>query len=188
MPTICYKHMKLFCVTLLFFSITAISIEPMNIYKLSDSENLEGWYILDDGVMGGKSQGLFSMDADGYGVFSGEVSLENNGGFSSVRYMTGKRKVDGYKECVFRVKGDGKKYQLRLKSHREEAFSYIQHFETSGEWQTITIDLASFYPTFRGRVLDMPNYPSEVLSELSFLISNKKAESFSLKLDWMELR
>jgi hypothetical protein len=31
--------------------------------------------------------------------------------------------------------------------------------------------------------LNMPNYPGEVLSEYSFLISNKKNERFTLEID-----
>ncbi len=179
------KH-SLFIVITLFIS--SIDHEPKRIFDLPDIRDLEDWYILDDGVMGGLSEGQFQLHDDGYGIFSGDVSLENNGGFSSVRYNMGKTKIMGYKTCVFRVKGDGKRYQLRMKSSTREAFSYVQHFETSGEWETITIDLDSLYPTFRGRQLDMPNYPAEILSEISFLISNKKAERFKLELDWMELR
>ncbi len=158
------------------------------LYNFSENVNLEDWYILDDVVMGGRSQGTFGLNQEGYGVFTGEVSLENYGGFSSVRFITGAKKIDEYEKVVFRLKGDKKGYQLRLKTQREDAHSYIQNFETNGEWQTISLDLASFYPTYRGRTLDMPNFPAELLSELSFLISNKKAENFSLELDWMELR
>ncbi len=42
------------------------------------------WYAVDDGVMGGVSQSGFRVDA-GAGCFGGEVSLENGGGFASVR-------------------------------------------------------------------------------------------------------
>lgn len=180
--------MKILFILLVVLPVIYSAQDPINIYKLSESDNLEDWYILDDGVMGGLSQGQFRLNEDLRGIFSGDVSLENNGGFSSVRYYTGKMDIEGYQKCVFRVKGDGKRYQLRMKSKTTEAFSYIQYFETSGEWETITIDLDSFYPTYRGRRLDMPNYPAEILSEISFLISNKKAESFKLELDWMELR
>ena len=37
--------------------------------------------------MGGRSNDKFKIDSDGNGLFSGDVSLENNGGFSSVHYQ-----------------------------------------------------------------------------------------------------
>jgi len=150
--------------------------------------DLQDWYIVDDVVMGGRSEGEFFVNKDSKGIFSGKVSLDNYGGFSSVRFYTGKTEVQGYKQCVFRIKGDAKRYQLRVKSHASQEFSYVQNFETSGEWETIAIDLETMYPTFRGRRLDLPNYPMEELGEISFLISNKKAEYFRLELDWMEFR
>jgi NADH dehydrogenase [ubiquinone] 1 alpha subcomplex assembly factor 1 len=42
-------------------------------------------------------------------------------------------------------------------------------------------------PSFRGRKLDMPNYPAKVLEEVVILISNKKAERFSLEIDKITL-
>jgi hypothetical protein len=43
----------------------------------------EGWRITNDSVMGGKSAGHFILQQN-YALFSGNISLENNGGFSSV--------------------------------------------------------------------------------------------------------
>jgi hypothetical protein len=37
--------------------------------------------------MGGKSSSNISLNKDGFGVFNGTISLENNGGFSSVRHV-----------------------------------------------------------------------------------------------------
>jgi hypothetical protein len=66
-------------------------------------------------------------------------------------------------------------------------YIYIYNFKTSGNWQTITIPLSEMVPSFRGRKLDMPNYPAKVLEEVVILISNKKAERFSLEIDKITL-
>mgnify|MGYP001300270260 CR=1 FL=1 len=58
----------------------------MKFLNFTNSSDVSGWMVVDDIVMGGRSSGLFRLDKDGHGVFTGEVSLENNGGFSSVRY------------------------------------------------------------------------------------------------------
>ena len=59
---------------------------------------------------------------------------------------------------------------------------------TTGEWEEVTVPFNKMIPTFRGRRLNLPNYPGEVLRECAFLISNNKNESFRLEIDriWME--
>ena len=112
------------------------SLKPNFLYDFtSDSKN--DWQIVDDRVMGGVSQGGFNISEEGHGIFSGHVSLDNNGGFSSLMHPTKSTNVEEYKKVILRVKGDKKKYQFRLKANRSDYYSYIQTFETSGVWQEI---------------------------------------------------
>ncbi|WP_299443118.1 CIA30 family protein [uncultured Aquimarina sp.] len=158
------------------------------IFDFERNSNLSNWNIVNDGVMGGLSQGKFKINTDGNALFSGTISLENNGGFSSVRYRFTTKEVKGYTKVLIRLKGDGKKYQFRIKSDAYDRYSYIAHFKTTGDWQTIEISLSEMYPAFRGRKLDIPNYPSEIMQEIAFLIGNKKSESFKLEIDKIELK
>ena len=175
--------MKLFiCLTLLLI------MNPILIYNFSAKSNPKDWRIIDDGVMGGASQGNFSIDKNGYGIFEGTVSLENNGGFSSVRYQFDKLQVTATtKICLF-IKGDKKEYQFRIKDNNNSYYSYITTFKTSGEWQEIEIPLKELYPSFRGRKLDMPNFAGASFEEIVLLIGNKKNENFKLMLDKIELK
>jgi NADH dehydrogenase [ubiquinone] 1 alpha subcomplex assembly factor 1 len=157
------------------------------IYDFNKNSSPKDWRIIDDGVMGGLSQGKFSIDPDGNGVFAGTVSLENNGGFSSVRYQFDEIKVTKDSKVRIRLKGDGKEYQFRIKDKTSSYYSYITTFKTSGNWETITIQLSDLYPSFRGRTLDLPNFKSDSFEEIVFLIGNKKNESFQLLLDKIEL-
>lgn len=157
------------------------------LYDFDKNSSSKDWRIIDDVVMGGQSNGKFSIDADGNGVFQGTVSLENNGGFSSVRYQFDKLVTDKDSKVLIRLKGDGKEYQFRIKDKYNNYFSYITTFQTSGEWQTVEIKLADLYPSFRGRKLNLPNYEAESFEEIVFLIGNKKNESFKLLLDKIEL-
>ena len=136
--------------------------------------------MVDDVVMGGKSTGNFELNKDGHAVFYGYVSLENYGGFSSVRTRFKAKEIGNHTKVVIRLKGDGKDYQFRIKSSPRDYFSYIKPFETSGEWQEIEIPLASLYPSFRGRTLDLPNFDAKSFEEIAFLIANKKEEKFNL--------
>ena len=163
------------------------NFQTMLLFDFQPNSDLSNWYVVDDGVMGGRSQGGFRLDEDGHAVFSGKVSLENNGGFSSLRYSFREKEVSPYQKVVLRLKGDGKRYQFRVKSSRYDRASYIQYFTTNGEWQEIEVQLRDLYPSFRGRRLNRPNYPGEEMAEIAFLIGNKKAESFRLLIDKIEL-
>lgn len=158
------------------------------IYDFKKSDDLLNWEIINDGVMGGLSKGTVSVNEDGHGVFSGNISLENNGGFSMARYSFQSLETKEYNKVVIRLRGDGKRYQFRIKANRRDRHSYVQHFQTSGEWQQIEIGLNDMYPTFRGQLLNMPNYPKVSMDEIAFLIANKKAESFRLEIDYIKLR
>lgn len=137
--------------------------------------------------MGGKSSGSFRLSPDGFGLFEGQISLENNGGFSSVSYRFQKLKVHKNSSIIIKIKGDGKNYQLRVKDDSSNYYSYIIPFATSGEWQEIEIPLKDMYPSFRGRRLDLPNFSQDHIEELVFLIGNKKPEKFKLLIDTIAL-
>lgn len=161
--------------------------DSIRLFEFNKDADLSGWYVMDDVVMGGRSDGNLKINDAGNGLFHGDVSLENNGGFSSIQYRFDQKEINKYKTCKIRLKGDGKSYQFRTKSNSFDRHSYISHFETSGEWETIEIPMKEMYPSFRGRKLDMPNFPCEKLAQISFLISNKKAEAFELELEWIVL-
>jgi hypothetical protein len=86
-------------------------------------------------------------------------------------------------KIILFLKGDGKKYQCRVKARRGDYYAYVLYFETSGDWEQIEIPLAKMYPTFRGRQLDMPSFDQSQIEEIAFLIGNKIGEEFSLSLD-----
>lgn len=162
--------------------------ETITIFNFKQNSNLTNWRIVDDVVMGGKSEGNFQINKEGYGMFWGNVSLENNGGFSSVRYVFSKTNVEDYSRIVMRIKGDGKNYQFRIKGNSKDYYSYIMPFSTSGDWETIEIPLDDMYPSFRGRKLNMSNFSGNSIEELALLIANYKAEDFVLLIDKIELQ
>ncbi len=152
------------------------------LFDFSDPAAMKGWQIEDDGVMGGVSKGTFSRDPDGYAIFSGEVSLENDGGFSSVQCYFDPIDVSSYRTAVIRVKGDGKNYRFIVESEKDARHNYVAEFTTNAEWQEITIPLRKMYPVRRGDRLDLPDYPAETMAQVRLMIANGKAESFRLQI------
>lgn len=163
------------------------AMQQTEIFNFNADSNLNGWYIVDDSVMGGRSQGNFILNTDDHGEFKGFISLDNNGGFSSLRYRFKSMQINQYTKFVIKLKGDGKNYQFRVKSKENQRYSYITEFKTSEEWQTIEVEFSTMYPSFRGYKLNQPNYSGETVSEIAFLIGNKKKEAFKLEIDNIRL-
>lgn len=173
---------------ILISTLFALAMSSELIFDFDQHSNLRNWIIVDDVVMGGRSAGKFQLTKDGFGLFNGNVSLENNGGFSSVRYRFDSKNVNDKNILKIRLKGDGKRYQIRIKDFSSNYYSYISYVETNGEWQDVEVALNTMYPTFRGRRLNMPNFAQNQIEEIAILISNKKAEKFDLLLDYIEIK
>lgn len=174
-------------------TILFLLLMPLNssvaLFDFSSSSEINTWRVVDDVVMGGRSAGNFHLTEDGHAKFSGYVSLENNGGFSSVRHrFESQVDVRKFSKVKLKVKGDGKNYQFRIKAKARDYYSYITTFETTGEWQDIEINLKDLYPSFRGRRLDLPNFSADEMKEITFLIANYRAEEFELLIDKIELK
>ena len=155
------------------------------IYNFSTQESINEWRIVNDGVMGGVSKSSIALTTDGHGKFAGYVSLENNGGFASIQLSKKVALSKEQKFIVLRVKGDGKRYEFRLKGKAWQSESYVHQFVTSAEWENIKLPISDFYPQLRGRKLDIPNFGFENIEQMSFLIANKQEEYFELLIDWI---
>lgn len=152
------------------------------LFDFAQASSMRGWQVEDDGVMGGVSRGRFSRDAEGFAVFRGEVSLENNGGFSSVQNNFAPLDIAAYEHAIIRLKGDGKNYRFIVEATENARHYYMAGFSTSGDWQEIKIPLRTMHPVRRGDRLDLPDYPGKTLSQLRLMIANGRAESFRLEI------
>ncbi|MBJ7259923.1 MAG: CIA30 family protein [Chthoniobacterales bacterium] len=152
------------------------------LFNFTDPDAMSGWQVEDDVVMGGLSQGKLTRDPAGYLVFRGEVSLENNGGFSSVQNNFTPIDVSEYQHAVIRLKGDGKDYRFIVESDPNARHYYVAEFTTKGGWQEINISLRKMYPMRRGDRLDIPDYPGKSLAQVRFMIANGRAENFQLEI------
>jgi len=168
--------------------LTMIIMNSLLLFDFSSSSDWSVWKIENDVVMGGKSTSQLSRSSDGNAVFTGFVSLENNGGFASMQYHFDSKDISGYRKAIIRLKGDGKEYQFRIKANLHEKASYVYTFKTTGDWQTIEIPLEKMKPTFRGNKLNQPNFNANMIQEIRFMISNGIAEQFRLELDIIELQ
>jgi len=161
----------------------------MNTMRLFEFDSEEdAWPGVNDGVMGGVSSGRMRI-ADGIAVFEGTVSLENKGGFASVRSGPIGRDLSSCSGIQLRLRGDGKRYQFRIKTREDRtAPTYGLRFETlKDRWIEIELPFSEFTASFRGRKLpDDPPIEPEKIVTLGFLISEKQAGPFRLDIAWIK--
>jgi len=148
-----------------------------------------GWQVVDDGVMGGLSEGKLQISDDGILTFEGTLSLENNGGFSSLRTDSLKQDLNGAQGLVARVKGDGRTYQFRLGTDarfRGMEVSFMAEFATEKDsWIEVKVPFKNLKGSFRGMALKDEKFDPAKISRLGLLLGDKKAGSFKLKVDWI---
>lgn len=146
------------------------------------------WRSIDDVVMGGRSSSRMEV-AGGIAVFRGEVSLANNGGFASVRSAPKVHDLSGFDGLVLRVRGDGTRYQLRLRTTATvDGVSYQAPLDPpAGAWQELAIPFTAFEPVFRGRRLPdhPPLDPAEVKS-FGLMVAGGQAGPFRLEIEWIQ--
>ena len=153
----------------------------------ADTADLD-WYVQNDNVMGGRSKGGFNIEP-GMLIFAGSTNT-NGGGFSSIRTRPFKADLSSYKGMRLRVKGDGRRYTWQLQTnerYRRFRVSYWADFETTdGEWITVNIPFADFFPQVRGFKLPGPELDTTDIRELGLYIYDKKDGAFELRLDSIE--
>ena len=161
----------------------ASSAGNTTLYQFSRESGTAGWEIEDDLVMGGRSRGQLAVNEAGNAVFTGLISLDNNGGFSSIQCDLGPLDVSAYRTICLGLKGDGKPYQLRVDAAPHPPHSYAADFPTSGNWQVVEIPFSSLRAIHHGDLLDLPPFPGQTLARLQILFGRGTAESFQLEID-----
>ena len=170
-------------------SSSTIETDERMLIDFSNADENENWRIINDDVMGGISQSEIVFGESGTAIFQGKISLENNGGFASTRSKPRSFELDGYTGLVVRIQGDGKDYQLRIRTdNRFDGISYRYQFATQHEtWKTIRVPFSDFVPVFRGRVLsDVKPVSPEQIQQIGFLIADKQAGKFRIQIDWIK--
>lgn len=140
------------------------------------------WIIVNDDVMGGRSSAR--IEATDSGIrFTGDLSLENNGGFSSTRHLLAEPPT-GMDGVRVELKGDGRDYQLRLRQERRfDGVAWSAPFGTDGEWQTVEIPFSEFEPVFRGRSVPQAGpVDAAAVTQIGIMLADKQAGPFTLEI------
>ena len=162
---------------MLFWMIAMAAASPM----INDLD----WFVVNDTVMGGVSSS--TVEVEDTLVFTGELSLERNGGFTSVRSRPGELSLDGVRALRVTLRGDGRFYDLTLERSDVplRAGSYRVTVGTVDAVTVMEIPLADFRPTSFGRpVSGAPALDAapERIDSLGFLLGDKNPGPFELEV------
>ena len=150
----------------------------------TNSNTIRDCWIVNDGVMGGVSQSSLRQDVNGI-FFEGQVSLENNGGFASMRSSAKFPQETQLIELL--AKGDGKRYKLVLRTELASRVTYVADLIAEPTWKTYRFNLSQFKSTFRGRDINAPTLSFSDVIEFGILISNSQEGSFVIQLKRLSL-
>ena len=156
---------------------------PTTVVDLGDPAAVGTWTTVNDPVMGGRSTSTVTF-GDGGLVFSGDISLDNNGGFASTRGPIDPeigRRATGATSLQVRALGDGKTYVLKVETG--QPWSYIQRFSTeAGIRRPYDLPVAGFQSV--GRFLDpvagTPPLDPSTITRVSIYILDKQEGPFQL--------
>jgi hypothetical protein len=158
------------------------------LFDFSNQDHVSGWEPVNDVVMGGCSSSTFEATHAGTALFGGELSLDQGGGFASVRQKSANMGSIGSDSLVLRVRGDGRTYKLRLITENPaEGESYLAPFITqSGRWTEHEFSSRDFHASRRGRPdPSAPTLDFKHIKAFGLLLADQKAGSFELELAWM---
>jgi NADH dehydrogenase [ubiquinone] 1 alpha subcomplex assembly factor 1 len=160
--------------------------QPMKtLFEFTGKKTDVEWRPSNDGVMGGLSIGNADIIEGGM-LFNGDLSLKNNGGFSSI-YSRTNFDLSDFSGIRLKVLGDGRTYQLRLESdaifsqHRPVTFSH--EFKTTiDQWVEVFLPFSGLNQTWRGRQLSGYTFNPQDIRRIGVMLADKKPGEFSLKI------
>jgi len=163
---------------------------PTVLFDFTGAEPSKQWQNVNDNVMGGVSEGKFKITDSQTLEFYGKLSLENNGGFASVRTKAKKLGLRKGDTVVTRVRGDGREYQMNLYVPTIQiAYSYRSVFSTKkDEWIEIKLPLEKFEATSFGQIVkNAAQVDPPSVNGIGFLLNDKKAGPFKLEVEWIKV-
>ena len=178
------------CLALLMATMAMAEDTLIPLFDFTGGDAVKEWQAVNDGVMGGVSEGKFKVTDAKTMEFFGTLSLANNGGFASVRSKARKLELEKGDTLVAKLKGDGREYTLNLYPNRSRtAFAYRATVQTEkDEWIEIRVPLDEFEATSFGRVVrEAGAVKPEEITSVGLLLGDKKAGPFKMEVEWIKV-
>ncbi len=178
------KFLTVFCVVMLM----SVIMDDPYIVDFGKDGGGKNWQVIVDGVMGGLSTGKTQFK-DHSVVFSGEVSLANNGGFSAFRSAYGVFDFSAFDSVSIRYRAIGQTFAISME--KDERFympNYRFKLPTDGDkWKELSLPLSSFQEHRLGNPTGNPLDLSELnkFIRIGFITVEKSEGPFELEIDYL---
>jgi hypothetical protein len=148
------------------------------------------WLVISDNVMGGVSQSTIEYKENSL-LLSGDISLDNYGGFSSVKTRFQQFDLSAYAGVRIRCKSSNQKFAITLEDSRNWTQpNYKGDFFNTREdnWEVITL----YFKDFKAYQIGEPtggNLEQNTLKNIvriGIITTEKKEGPFSLEVDFIE--
>ena len=141
------------------------------------------WSIVNDGVMGGRSQG-YGRIAEGIMRFDGTL-VTRGGGFTSVRTVH-RADLSDFDGLEMRVRGNGRRFEVEINDGRRYRWRPVSRripFDTSGQWRTVRVSFSDLRSTVFGRSVSVPEIDLASIQQIGFYILDGIDGPFWLEVD-----
>ncbi len=142
------------------------------------------WNIVNDGVMGGLSKGYIDYN-DKSMIFEGNLSLENNGGFSWAKSPTAQMDLSDFNQIE--IKYRSKERSVDFTFETEGAYRVVYFKEelksTKNKWKTVTLDLDNFAQYYFGRFTGKMFKKRDDVLRMGLIMNDKKEGAFKIEVD-----
>jgi NADH dehydrogenase [ubiquinone] 1 alpha subcomplex assembly factor 1 len=161
--------------------------------RLTDFDDGQGWVVVNDGVMGGRSNGAIDF-TDSVMQFTGDV-VTAGGGFTSVRLQLADDELADSHSLVLRVRTDERTYGLTLEDDAQAGRRAISHradlivdgpTDADG-WQTAALSYDELQPSVFGQPLDAPPFDPDQAKEIGIIISDGIDGPFAFEVSWIDV-
>lgn len=142
-----------------------------------------GWRIVNDDVMGGRSTARLEPGEKGL-LWTGVISLENNGGFASIRSPLDDYDFSAHRGLRFRIKADGRRYAVTAKTRRGfTPVIYLAYVDTrDGEWMDIEVPFGDLEGTVFAEPARLPALDPASIKEIGLMLYDKRSGPFRVEL------
>lgn len=142
------------------------------------------WVSMDDCVMGGHSTSHLIPGQQGTAIYTGMISLENNGGFASTVAEGQSYDLSGCEGIALRVRGDGKTYGFYLRDNSFRVRYQADFTAPNEQWKTIMLPWSAFTPRIFGHTLPVaPSLNRAFITAFGIIISHEQEGPFHLEIE-----
>jgi len=157
---------------------------PVTLFAFDTADEAD-WDVVNDGVMGGRSQGFVTI-AEGALRFTGTL-VTQGGGFTSVRAP---RAIDlsGQLGLELRVRGSGRQFEVELSDGLRTYGRNISRrapFPTSAEWTVVRIPFTSLRSTIFGQAVNAAPIDLARIQAVGLYMVDAQDGPFRLEVDYI---